>query len=128
VIRTEGVHYIIEASFCDKNLLKDVEKIKEILTKAAQKARMTIKGSYFYDFNGGVSGIVIVAQSHLSIHTWPEEAYAAIDIYTCGDSYPEIAVDFILREIKCKKAHITKIDRGIKSENSYLHFITSYEK
>jgi len=128
VIDTKGVHFIVEASFCDKKLLTNVKKIREILIKAAQKAKMTIKGDYFYDFNNGVSGVVIVAQSHLSIHTWPEEGYAAIDIYTCGDSYPEIAVEFILKEIKCKKAYLTKIDRGLKSKSEYFHSVTSFEK
>ena len=129
MIGTEGHHYIVEASFCDEKILRDVRKLRDIFIKAAKEANMTIKGDFFFNFNGeGVSGTVIVAESHLSIHTWPEEGYAAIDVYTCGDGIPEKAVDYILKEIKAKKAHISEIKRGIKEEDGFTHSIITWEE
>ena len=128
-VGTLGHHFIVEATDCDKEILKNVEKIRDIFLKAAKESNMTIKGDFFFRFSPeGVSGTVIVAESHLSIHTWPNEGYAAIDVYTCGNSQPEKAVDYILKELKAKKAHITEIKRGIKEENEYIHSIITWEE
>jgi S-adenosylmethionine decarboxylase len=128
--KTIGFHYIIEASGCDKEILTNLEKLKEILINSAKISKMDIKSVYFFRFNPeGVSGFVVVAESHISIHTWPEEGYAAIDVYTCGTkAEPEKAVDFILKEIKAKEAHITELKRGIKDENEYTHSILTWEE
>ncbi|MCC6065959.1 MAG: adenosylmethionine decarboxylase, partial [Thermofilum sp.] len=77
-METVGYHYVVEASGCDPEVLGDVNKLRELLLKAAKNARMEVKGSYFFKFSPtGVSGTLIVAMSHISIHTWPEHGYAA---------------------------------------------------
>lgn len=88
-----GTHLLVELYNCDAELLKKVETVKEILVSAAEHASATIVQVAFHEFNPfGVSGMVVIAESHLSIHTWPEHRYAAVDIFTCGDQIkPQVA-------------------------------------
>lgn len=129
-VGTEGTHFIVEAAGCSKEIISDPKRIEQIFTNAAKRANMTVKASHFFRFNpAGVSGAVIVAESHISIHTWPEEGYAAIDVYTCGKSDPERAVDYILKEIGAKHAHVSEIRRGIpEEEGTYTHTILTWEE
>lgn len=129
-VATTGTHIIVEAAGCSRETLTDPEKIEQIFMEAAKLANMTVKASHFFRFSPtGVSGAVIVAESHISIHTWPEEGYAAIDVYTCGESDPERAVDYILRKIGAKHAHISEIKRGILEEDgTYTHTILTWEE
>lgn len=130
VVGTEGTHFIVEAAGCSKEIISDPKRIEQIFTNAAKRANMTVKASHFFRFNPtGVSGAVIVAESHISIHTWPEEGYAAIDVYTCGKSDPERAVDYILKEIGAKHAHVSEIRRGIpEEEGTFTHTILTWEE
>lgn len=128
-VETVGYHYVVEASGCDPEVLGDVNKLRELLLKAAKNSRMEVKGSYFFKFSPtGVSGTLIVAMSHISIHTWPEHGYAALDVYVCGTgSDPEKAVNEILAGLKAKHAHITEIQRGIRDNDEYTHVIVTWE-
>ncbi len=130
VVETEGVHIIVEASGCDPEVISDPKKIERIFKDAARHAKMTVKASYFFKFMPtGVSGAVIIAESHISIHTWPELGYAALDVYTCGDSDPEKAVDYILERIGAKHAHVSEVRRGIREEEgTYTHTILTWEE
>ena len=130
VVGTEGTHYIVEASGCPEEILTDAKKIEQIFKEAARAAKMTVKASHFFRFTPkGISGTVIVAESHISIHTWPELGYAAIDVYTCGDSNPEKAVDYILEKIGAKYAHVSEIKRGIpEGDGTYTHAIVTWEE
>ncbi len=128
---TIGYHYVVEASGCDPKILSDANKIREIFLKAAEVGDMEVKASYFFKFSPtGVSGMVIVAESHISIHTWPEKGYAAIDVYTCGKKAdPEKAVDYILDTIKAEYAHVSEVKRGIEEEdNTFTHMILTWEE
>ena len=127
---TIGYHYIVEATGCDPDILGDPGTLREILVKAAKNARMDVKVTHFFKFTPrGVSGMVIVSTSHISIHTWPENNYAAIDVYTCGeDSQPEKAIEYILKELKADYAHITEMKRGIKDNDEYTHTILTWEE
>ena len=128
---TLGLHYVIEASGCDPKVLADADALKRILMEAAKIGEMDVRSTYFYRFSPqGVSGMVVVSGSHISIHTWPEKGYAAVDVYTCDlDSEPEKAIEYILREIKASYAHITEIERGIEDEDgTYTHTILSWDE
>lgn len=128
---TIGYHYVVEASGCDPEVLKDPNKIREIFIGAAKAGDMEIKASYFFRFSPtGVSGVVIVAESHISVHTWPEEGYAALDVYTCGEKAdPEKAVDYILEQFKAQYAHVSEVKRGIKEEEgTFTHMILTWEE
>ncbi|HDH07135.1 MAG TPA: adenosylmethionine decarboxylase [Thermoproteales archaeon] len=129
-VGTVGYHYIIEASGCDKEILKDSHKLRDILVEGAKIGKMDIRIVHFYKFSPtGVSGMVVVSESHVSIHTWPEEGYAAIDVYICGENTePEKTIEYILEHIKAKYAHITEIKRGIKDNDEYTHSILSWDE
>ena len=109
-----GMHVILDLYECEEEYLDNINKIEEVLTRAAKVANSTILDKHFRKFNPqGVTGMIIVAESHISIHTWPEYKYAAVDVYTCGShTFPVKASEYIIKELKCKRPTITKIDRG----------------
>lgn len=113
-----GKHLILELKNCPKEILKDLKRIKEILVSAAQNAQATIVETAFHEFSPfGVSGMVIIAESHLAIHSYPEFGYASVDVFTCGDLIdPNVAADYIIKEFKCENPEITLIKRGILLE------------
>ena len=92
-------HRIVECYDCDIDILNDPEGLEKLLLETAVKSGATVMGSHFHTFEPqGVSGVVVVAESHFSIHTWPEHRYAAVDAFGCGDSIDiEIAMS-VLRE------------------------------
>ncbi len=108
-----GRHIIAELYGCDPELLGNVEKLKELMLEATKKAGARVCGEFFCKLNPGVTGIVAVAESHLSIHTWPEYGYAAIDIFTCGKADPYKAYDYIRKQLKPKEWKETYLERGL---------------
>jgi len=110
-----GRHVLLELRQCDREVLEDIGEIRGILLSAAERAKAKVVGESFHQFSPqGVSGVVIIAESHLSIHTWPEWNYAAVDIFTCGDSVNvEEAVEFVTRNLSCQNLSILEISRGI---------------
>ena len=112
-----GTHLLVELRDCNPKILKDLTKVKNALVSAAKEAQATIIDISFHEFNPfGISGMVIIAESHLSIHTWPEYSYAAVDIFTCGDLIkPEVAASFLIREFESKTPSIVELKRGILS-------------
>ncbi len=94
-----GEHYIIELYDCENDILNDMSRIKNVLLETAEKAGATIVGERFHQFSPqGVSGVVVVAESHLSIHTWPEHKYAALDFFTCGTGVNMNTAFMLLKE------------------------------
>ena len=82
---------------------------------AALECGATIVQKCFHMFNPyGVSGVVIISESHLAIHTWPELGYAAVDLFTCGTKCdPKVAYEFLKKKFNSKKASFTELKRGI---------------
>jgi S-adenosylmethionine decarboxylase len=124
---TFGRHFVCELSGCDPNLLVDVESIRTILVDAARVAKAEVRESVFHQFypqgKAGVSGVVVLSESHISIHTWPESGYAAIDIYTCGlQTMPRLACEYVAERLRASKTFISSIERGIPDANGqYAH-------
>jgi len=112
-----GTHLLVELRDCNPEILKDLKKVKNAMVSAAKEAKATIVDISFHEFNPfGISGMVVIAESHLSIHTWPEYAYAAVDIFTCGDVIkPEVAASFLIKEFECKNPSVVEMKRGILS-------------
>ncbi|RME26439.1 MAG: adenosylmethionine decarboxylase [Deltaproteobacteria bacterium] len=110
-----GTHFLLEMAGCDGTLLDDAERVSAAMLEAARKANTTILGSSFHKFSPqGVSGVVVIAESHLSIHTWPELGYAAVDVFTCGDrAMPERACKFLIELFRPTEHQIKRLDRGI---------------
>ncbi len=112
-----GTHLLVELRDCNPEIIKDLKKVKNMMVSAAKEARATIVDISFHEFNPfGISGMVIIAESHLSIHTWPEYGYAAVDIFTCGDIIrPEVAARFLIAQFESKSPSIVELKRGILS-------------
>ena len=110
-----GKHLLLELKDCDKEMLNDVSFLKGILLAAATEAGAEVLGESFHQFNPqGVSGVVIIAESHLFIHTWPEYGYAAADIFTCGNTVqPQKAADVLVGKLGSKNHSIIEIQRGV---------------
>ena len=96
-VRFAGTHLLVD--LWEAHNLADPVHVDAALRAAAIRAKATILHSHFHHFspNGGVSGVVVLAESHISIHTWPERKFAAIDIFMCGDCDPHDAIP-VLRE------------------------------
>jgi S-adenosylmethionine decarboxylase len=102
---------------CNSSIIKDLDKVRDAMVTAAREARATVVEVAFHEFNPfGISGMVIIAESHLSIHTWPEYGYAAVDIFTCGDLIkPELAAKYLIEQFECQAPSLAEMKRGILS-------------
>jgi len=109
-----GQHILIEYYECDKIILNDLAVVTKMMGEAAEAAGAEIINSTFHQFSPqGVSGVVIITESHITIHTWPEYGYAAVDIFTCGDyATPWKAYRYIKKGIKSQKSFTRNIRRG----------------
>lgn len=128
---TRGEHHIVEASGCNPEVIGSIEKVELILTKAAEVANAKIWSISFHRFPPtGVSGVVVISESHLSVHTWPEVGYVALDIYTCGsETSPELGVEYALKEFGATEMHITELTRGIdEGDRLFYHSIVTWEE
>ncbi len=110
-----GTHLIVELTGCDFRNLDDEGKIRDLMVHAAKKARATVLDATFHKFSPqGVSGVVVLAESHMSIHTWPELGYAAVDVFTCGDyAMPHRAVDELVSALKPQRTDVQEMPRGV---------------
>lgn len=106
---------MLELKDCNPGIIKNLDEVRNSMVSAAKKARATIIDVSFHEFSPfGISGMVVIAESHLSIHTWPEYGYAAVDIFTCGDVIkPEAAARFLIDKFGCKNPSMTEMKRGI---------------
>jgi S-adenosylmethionine decarboxylase len=110
----------VELKDCNPAILKSLEDVRDALVSAAKEAKATIIDISFHEFSPfGISGMVVIAESHLSIHTWPEYAYAAVDIFTCGDTIkPEVAAASLIERFQCKTPSVVEVKRGILSHEN----------
>ncbi len=110
--RFAGTHLL--ADLWDARNLEDPEHIDTALREAAVTAGATILHSHFHHFspNGGVSGVVVLAESHISIHTWPERGFAAIDIFMCGACDPHHAIPVLRRAFSPGRVDLNEERRG----------------
>lgn len=112
---TRGRHLILECRGCDPTILNDQAVLAQVLRQAALAAGATVLGIHLHEFTPqGVAGVAVLAESHLSIHTWPEAGYAAVDLYTCGHLQPELAKDVMASSLGATRVEWRVIDRGLK--------------
>ncbi|AFM21343.1 MAG TPA: adenosylmethionine decarboxylase [Acetomicrobium flavidum] len=109
-----GKHILMEAYDCEYDVLDDLRGIQSAMIEAAERTGATVVDVAFRKFEPyGVSGVVIISESHLAIHTWPEFGYAAIDLFTCGDKAdPWKAFEYLSNYFKPKKITTMEIRRG----------------
>lgn len=109
-----GKHLLIELNDCDPVLLNDLDAIRGIMLQAASASGATVMGESFHRFSPqGVSGVLIIAESHLTVHTWPEHGYAGADIFTCGTTVqPEKGAEVLIDRFAPKSHSIVEMLRG----------------
>ena len=115
-----GRHLLVELNDCNPAILMSLREVTDAMVSAAKESKATIVDVSFHEFNPfGLSGMVVIAESHLAIHTWPEYNYAAVDIFTCGDLIqPEVAARYLIERFGCKNHSMVEIKRGILSKGS----------
>ena len=122
-----GTHIVCELSGCNAAMLTDVDAVAEMMEQAALEANATPITKAFHRFQPqGVSGVVVIQESHLSIHTWPETGYAAMDFYTCGDhTDPWLAFQHAVTALRATSVLATELKRGIeKSDGEFTHVLS----
>jgi S-adenosylmethionine decarboxylase len=124
-IRALGKHFVVEMIGCNQWPISDYSRVQDILLESAKIAKANI---ILYDFkpvkqgkSTGVSGGIVISESHFLTHTWPEQGYAAVDIYTCGETMnEEAAIDYIRESFKVSPDNmkLSKLERGLLEEGS----------
>lgn len=112
-----GKHLLVELHGCSKRVLGNLELVKAKMMQAAIEAKATIVEVAFHEFSPfGISGMVVIAESHLSIHSWPEKGYAAVDVFTCGDLIdPWVAVNYLTEAFEAAECEvIVDTKRGLR--------------
>ena len=111
---TYGRHVTMDLRDVSFDKLNDLEFLKAAMVEAASRCGATIVGENFIQFDPqGVTGVLVLSESHLSIHTYPEEGFAAIDCYTCGTTVdPEVAVDHMIDALGGRVAGYRALQRG----------------
>ncbi|WP_026023139.1 adenosylmethionine decarboxylase [Paenisporosarcina sp. TG20] len=113
-METIGRHVIAELWECEFDKLNDINFIERTFVEAALKSGAEVREVVFHKFAPqGVSGVVIISESHLTIHSFPEHGYASIDVYTCGEIDPTIAAKYIADALGSQTREMTEISRGM---------------
>lgn len=115
-----GIHLLVEFGRCNALKLDRMDYLENVMVRAAEVAGATVLKTAFQDFNPqGVSGVVVISESHLTIHTWPEYGYAAVDIFTCGDTVdPWKAAEYLKQEFEAQEMETRDFQRGFPSQSS----------
>ncbi|PKM81735.1 MAG: S-adenosylmethionine decarboxylase proenzyme [Firmicutes bacterium HGW-Firmicutes-14] len=110
-----GRHVLAEIYGCDFDVLNNLQKVEEIMVRSALEAGAEVREVVFHKFSPqGVSGVVVISESHLAIHTWPELGYAAVDVFTCGDKVnPWDACNFLAANFGAQSVDAKETQRGI---------------
>jgi S-adenosylmethionine decarboxylase proenzyme len=110
-----GRHLLLEFSECDPTLINDREYLRDSMLEAARISNATIVTDVFHHFNPhGLSGVIVIAESHIAVHTWPEHGCASVDIFSCGDRMkPELIESYLREKFKAKESSSRELERGI---------------
>lgn len=113
-----GRHFLIEYHCCNPDTLDNVDLVRDIMVFAAKESGATILNTYLHKFfPQGVSGVIVIAESHIAIHTWPEHGYAAVDIFTCGSNVdPWVAYKIMKDKLESSESSTKEITRGTLSK------------
>jgi len=111
-VRCAGAHLIVDLYDADR--LDDVDHIEEALRHCVAAAGATLLHIHLHHFepNGGVSGVAVLAESHISIHSWPEAHYAAVDIFMCGTANPDACIPVLREAFAAKRVAVSELLRG----------------
>jgi len=115
MVQSLGNHLIIELYECHSETINDVQSVEEKLVEAVNISGANVVQSVIHKFNPhGISGVVVIEESHFSVHTWPEYGYCALDIFTCGDEIDcHSALQYLKKEFQAKHLSVTEMKRGM---------------
>ena len=124
-----GSQVVLDLYDCETDRLDDIAWVKETLINAARAAGATIVETVFHKFSPwGISGVVVIAESHLAIHIWPENRYAAIDVFTCGQNVRmDVASAFLKREFRAGRAVQRRFARGDRASARKAPAVTNLQ-
>lgn len=107
-----GTHLLVD--IWEARGLDEMERVKRALEKSVNISRATLIHLHLHRFtpSGGISGIAILAESHISVHTWPERKYAALDMFMCGNTQPELAIPILGEIFLTRRIEVRTIQRG----------------
>nr|BCX00838.1 MAG: S-adenosylmethionine decarboxylase proenzyme [Bacteroidota bacterium] len=113
-----GRQILVEFYQCDPEVLNDEARIRDILIEGVRRSKATIVTDSFHSFSPhGVSGVVVIAESHVAIHTWPEYGYAAVDIFTCGETIdPWVIQRYLQEQFRSRNVSSMELKRGLFPE------------
>jgi S-adenosylmethionine decarboxylase len=110
-VRCAGVHLIIDLHGAER--LDDIDHIETTLRHCVEAARATLLHIHLHHFRpNGVSGVAVLAESHISIHTWPDARYAALDVFMCGTADPDACIPVLRRAFSAQRVGVNEILRG----------------
>jgi S-adenosylmethionine decarboxylase len=109
-----GLHLLADLFDVQPDRLTNAETVERLLRHAAEAAGATILHAHFHAFGAGqgITGVVLLAESHISIHTWPESGFAAVDIFMCGNAAPQKALDVIEAALQPSRTAVQAVVRG----------------
>lgn len=123
-VATRGRHWVVEYHGCRSSILDDRDAVAELLRRAADAAGATVLDVHVHRFEPhGVAGVAVLAESHLSIHTWPEVGYAAADLYTCGQGDPARAHAMLATELAATRSEVMELARGLRGTERSLGLV-----
>lgn len=111
-VRCAGVHLIIDVHGGQR--LDDLEHVEATLIRCVEAAGASLLHIHLHHFDGyaGISGVAVLAESHISIHSWPENGYAALDVFMCGETEPEACIDVLREAFRPERIDVQEILRG----------------
>ena len=110
-----GKHILAEFYNCDPSAINDEAHVEELFLKTAKDSGATVINWNFHKFSPhGISGVVVISESHLTIHTWPEYGYCAVDVFTCGDRIDNrLCLSMLEKGLKAGQTSVVEMNRGI---------------
>ena len=113
-VRCAGVHLIVDLHGAQR--LDDIEHIEATLRRCVEASRATLLHIHLHHFHpSGVSGVAVLAESHISIHTWPESGFAALDVFMCGSADPDACIPVLREAFSAKRVGVNELLRGQRS-------------
>ncbi len=117
-----GTHYLADFFNCDRRKINDIAFIERIMIEATERAGASMIKPFFHKFSPhGISGVIVIAESHFAIHTWPEYGYAAVDLFSCADFDYKSALNHIRMSIGAEHHSVELMRRGILPGHDGFH-------
>lgn len=111
---TRAKHLLAELHGCDRELLNDAERLRDLMLRAAELSRAHVVGEVTHRYAPhGVTCLLVLEESHFSLHTWPEAGYAAADFYTCGSLLPEQGLELLRDALSASRFELLRVERGL---------------